>query len=504
MKDGLTKQERRKAWLYAILISAGMILAGVLVWRVVAAPSAQVALPEENDALLLASEDMDSITIDAVFDPDARSLTATQTMTLRNRTGQTLTQATLRSYSGAYLSQETSPAATEELFTACYGERFSTGGLLLDSASVNGEAVSHAWQDDARTVLTLPLASWQPDEVITVRLAYHVYIPQCQSRFGYHDGIYALGNVFPVAAPWVEGECRTDAYNAIGDPFISECANWTVRLTMPRGYQAAATDYAETVDMGDCAVQTMTAHGVRDFALVISDQWHTAFRMAGDTMIAAYARTEAKARQMAEQAALAMQCYTAHYGPYVYPTLTLCEVDFPYGGMEYPRLAMIASDLTGQDLTYTVAHETAHQWWGVMVGSDGYRQPWQDEALCEYALLDFIGATEGEAAREDAAYHRVEAALRVTVLRGVTPGSPIDYFADLSEYTLVVYHRGAALFTALEKLLSKESMDAFLGRYLESFRYAVATREDLEALASQAAGMDVSALFVDYLDTEMR
>ncbi len=504
MKDGLTKQERRKAWLYAVIITAGLLLAGLLILRLMGSVSAPAALPEESEALLQAAEAMDAVTVDAAFDPAARTLVATQTMTLRNRTGQTLTEATLRSYSGAYLSQETSPAATDELFSTCYGERFSTGGLLMDDASVNGEAVRYVWQDDARTVLVLPVTAWAPDEVITVRLQYHVYIPQCQSRFGCHDGVYTLGNVFPVAVPWVEGECRTDAYHGIGDPFISECANWTVRLTMPKGYRAAATGYAETVEGNDSAVQTMTAHGVRDFALVISDQWHTARRMAGDTMVAAFARTEARARQMAEYAVQALNCYTAPYGPYVYPTLTLCEVDFPYGGMEYPRLAMIASDLTGQELAYTVAHETAHQWWGVMVGSDGFRQPWQDEALCEYAVLDYIGATEGEAAREAAVYQRVEAALQVTVPRGVTPGSPIDYFADLSEYTLVVYHRGAALFTALEKLLGKEGMDSLLQAYLARCRYTVATRADLEALASQAAGMDVSALFLDYLDTELQ
>ncbi len=504
MKDGLTQQERRKAWLYAIVITAGLLLAGWLIVRPMGSASVPATLPAENDALLHAAQAMDAISIDAAFDPAARTLTATQTMTLRNRTGQMLTQATLRSYSGAYLSQETSPAASDELFTACYGERFSTGGLLLDEASVNGEAVRHTWEDNARTVLSLPVAAWAPNEVITIRLQYHVYIPLCQSRFGYHDGVYALGNAFPVAAPWVEGECRTDAYHAVGDPFISECANWTVRLTMPKGYRAAATGYAETAETGDSAVQTMTAHGVRDFALAISDQWHTAMRMAGDTMVAAFARTEDKAGQMAEYAVQALNCYTARYGSCGYPTLTLCEVDFPYGGMEYPRLAMIASDLTGQDLAYTVAHETAHQWWGVTVGSDSYRQPWQDEALCEYAVLDFIGATQGDAAREAAVYQRVEAALQVTVPRGVTPGSPIDYFADLDEYTLVVYQRGAALFTALEKLMGKDGLDALLRRYLEACRYTIATRNELEALASQAAGMDVSALFLDYLDTELR
>ena len=113
MKDGLTKQERRKAWLYAIVITAGLLLAGWLIVRPMGFASVPATLPAESDTLLHVAQAMDTISIDAAFDPAARTLTATQTMTLRNRTGQTLTQATLRSYSGAYLSQETSPAASD-------------------------------------------------------------------------------------------------------------------------------------------------------------------------------------------------------------------------------------------------------------------------------------------------------------------------------------------------------------------------------------------------------
>lgn len=96
----------------------------------------------------------------------------------------------------------------------------------------------------------------------------------------------------------------------------------------------------------------------------------------------------------------------------------------------------------GQDLELTVAHEVAHQWWYAMVGSDSYYQPWQDESLCEYAVMDYVGQWYGAQAREDFRVQRVEAALRTGTAQTVTPGSPIDYFADLEEYTLVCYRPG--------------------------------------------------------------
>lgn len=504
MRQKLSRQENRKAWLYAALIVLGMLLCGVLIWHVSTQEWGQqaAALPPTNETVLTAAQGLDSITVDASFDPETRQLTATQVMTLRNPSGQALDSLTLRSYSGAYLYEDTSPAASDELFAACYGNSFSTGGLILDSAQVNGKTVQHTWGDD-KTVLILP-AAWPKGSSITVQLTYHVNIPDCASRFGVKDGIYALGNVFPTLALWQDGAWRTDAYISIGDPFLTACANWTVRLTLPKGYSVAATGYAEPAYLADMAVYTMQAQAVRDFALVISDQFTAVSAMADDVLVTAYAKDRSAAQRMVKYARQAIACYEAHYGPYVYPSLTLAEVPFPFGGMEYPRMVMIGSSAIAaadDTLEVTVAHETAHQWWYAMVGSDSYNQAWQDESLCEYALMDYIGQVYGASVRENAAFERIETAMRITIPRGVTPGSPIDYFQDLTEYSQVVYRRGAALWMALENLMGKDALDAALQHYQETFRFGIASREELTQLLSDAAGQDLSALMVDYLDT---
>ena len=508
MKNGLTRQERRKAWLYAGLIVAGMLAVGaVILWlRLGLYRAEETFLPPESDALLTAAESLDEISVDAVFEPEGSTLTARQVMTLVNRSGQTLQEITLRSWSGAYLLEDTSPAATEELFDACYRESFSPGGLTLSNAQVNRVAMTWAWADEASTVLTLPVKDWQPGESVTVTLDYTVAIPACRSRFGVYEGIWQLGNVFPTTAVWLDGELRTDEYVSIGSPFLSECANWTVRLTVPAGYTVAATGSpgeAEPLDgMTTC---TYTAGAVRDFALVISDKWQSASVMAGDVLVTAHARDKAAARQMAEYARQAITCYETHYGPYAYPTLTLCEVSFPWDGMSYPRLSMIGAGLAGirDALGEAVARETARQWWGMMVGSDGWYQPWQSEALCEYAVLDYVGQEQGDAARESRIFERVETAMRITILEGITPGSPIDYFASLSEYNVVTRQRGAALMLALENYLGKDGLDDFLAAYLGMYRFRIATRRTMEELLGRTAGQDLSALFLDYLDTEI-
>lgn len=503
MRKGLSPGDSRRAWLYAALIVLLMLLCGALVWFASTRENEEAYLPATSQAVQEAAKGLDSITIDASFDPYSRLLSATQVMTLRNPSGRTLDSVTLRSYSGAYLQEDTSPAASDELFYDCYGTGFSAGGLVLESALVNGKTADFVWEDAAHTVLSLP-AQWAAGSKVTVELHYTVSIPQCASRFGEDDGIFSLGNVFPTLALWEDDGWRTEGYCAIGDPFLSACANWTVRLSLPSGYTVAGTGHPQAANLGDGTVYTLQAQAVRDFALVISDQFTTASGMADDVLVTACAKDNSAAQRMVKYARQAIACYEQHYGEYVYPTLTLAEVSFPYGGMEYPRMVMIGDDIiaAGDDsLEIAVAHEVAHQWWYAMVGSDSYTQAWQDESLCEYALLDYVGQVYGAAARENTAFDRIETAMRITVPRGVTPGSPIDYFQDLSEYATVVYRRGAALWLAMENLLGKDALDAALQGYVQQHLFGFATRENLTRVLSTAAGQDVSTLMEDYLDT---
>lgn len=507
-RERLTKEENRRAWRWAVLIVFGMTALGTGIYALITHLPSSVHLPETDARITAASEGLDDITIDVAFTPDAlHAMTATQTLTLTNRTGQILHAVVLRSYTGAYLSSETSPAGTEELFDACYGDDFRTGGLLMDSAQVNGADVAYAWQDEARTVLMLPLEDgWAPEETLTVTLAWHAAVPDCGSRFGHRNGIWALGNLFPLPTVWEDGSWRTDPYISIGDPFLSECANWHVTLTTPLGYTAAASAWAEPVRSGDTLTWQWDAPAVRDFTVVLSDSYQQASTMEGDTLVVAYARTASAAKAMVQNAAQALRCYASKWGDYVYPTLTLCEVGFPFNGMEYPRLVMIGSETAsdgGDALALTVAHEVAHQWWAMQVGSDGFYQAWQDESLALYAQMDYIGFCSGASAREDAIFSNIEQTLRVTVSHAVTPGSPIDYFSNLSEYSLVVYNRGAALWVALENLMGKDVLDAALRDYQEQYRFRLATRQSLTDILSSHAGMDVSALMLDYLDTEI-
>ena len=508
-QTSLTKEDKRRARRLARWIVLGAVVVIALVmwiptWTIWKTP---VVLPEESAELLASAREMDEISIAAVFDPEAGMLTATQTMLITNRTGMALDDLVLRSYSGAYLKEETSPAAAEAWRYACYPTGFDAGGLSLQGARVDGKLVIYAWLDDADTVLYLPLEkALQPGESVEVSLAYAVKIPACAGSFGHDNGIWALGNVFPTLAVHQDGAWRTDAVTPVGDPYMSECANWSVRLTLPERFTVAASVYAEPSVADGMQTVVMNGHALRDFALVISDQLTVATAMEGDTLLAAYARTDVQASEMLRYLGQALRSYEKRYGAYAYPSLTAAAVAFPYSAESYSRMIMVSDHYAqngGQTLEFSIAHDAAHQWWQVMVGSDSWYEPWQHESLAEWALMDYIGNYYGSDGRESAIFSRIESAMRITIPRGVTPASPIDYFSGEAEYTQVVSLRGASLWTAMETMLGRDKLEMALAEYAAQYRFAIADRAGLTAILERAAGRELDDLLIDYLDTNI-
>jgi aminopeptidase N len=241
-------------------------------------------------------------------------------------------------------------------------------------------------------------------------------------------------------------------------------------------------------------------------ALCVSRDYKTVSEKRGNVQVISCAWDENGAKRALEDALKALDTFSSLYGEYPYPSFTVCSADFPFGGMEYPGLCMIGSgdylESRAESLELTVVHETAHQWFYAIVGSDQVNDPWQDEALCEYALLRYVEKRYGQGSFETLKYYRVDAAMQESVPGNLTPGSPIHYFGNLQEYSTVVYGRGAGLLLALNEMLPRGA-DDFLRAYARTFAFQYVSRSRFEAFLAAYAEMDAGPLLTDYLDTAM-
>ncbi len=463
-----------------------------------------IRLPEASLRLTEASQGLDEISIEASLDDTRRTLSVRQTLRLQNRTGQNQSAAILRTWPNAFQSMDTSPCAAEsDWYDRFYPDGFSMGALVMSRAQVGGKSVLYRYLDDAKTVLSVPVAGeWEAGAWVEIRLEYTVQIPHMAYRFGFWDGVYALGNVFAAPAMWRDGAYADSPYPPVGDPVMGECANYTVSVTVPEGFACSGSAYPEVETAKGLSTYRFSAPAVRDFALVIAKERHTAQTARGGVLITAHAATAAEAKKLAEYGAKALECFASLWGDYPYQSYTISQIHMPLGGMEYPGLTMVAAGQEGRELEYTIAHETAHQWWGVTVGSDSYNEAWLDEALSEYAVLEYAEKVYGLRERNDLEQSRMESAMRVTVSRGATPGAPLTRFSSMSEYSVVVYHRGAAYLCALDRLLP-DGVNPFLKSWAETFFLGFASREDFENELRRVTGEDVAPLARDYLDTNL-
>ena len=490
----------RWAWL---LLTAGLCTAAVLFFTLRggkenAAPAPSYRLPE-------ASEGLNRYGLSLRLLPDEHSLALTETLAYRNDTGSTLDHLVLRTWINAFQTEETSPAALDEVWDVCYPEGFSPGGLTLYDVQWNGENAAHAYLDAAMTALRVEVPPLAPGEEGALFLRCVMTIPACAYRTGRVGGAYQLGNVIPLLSRWENGAWRTDPYSAVGDPFLSDCADFSVSLHLPEGYDATPACSCP-LTKGEDGVWRGEMPAARDIALCLCPDARLCRGRAGDVALYSFAQTEAGAARALEDARKALETYGGLYGAYPYSALTVCSVDFPFGGMEYPGLIMIGQgnylESRADTLELTVAHETAHQWFYALVGSDQVKDPWQDEALCEYAVLSYVRARYGQGSFESLKSCRVDAAMQESLPGSLTPGSPIDYYASLADYATVVYGRGAALLLAVDQWL-QGGADAFLRAYVEKHAFGFASRADFESLLNEYARADLTPLVVDYLDTVM-
>ena len=485
----------RRLWLFAAL---GALLAIALAFLFFHPAS----FPGSGERLLRAAQGLNRYDLSLRLDAEKGALSISENVTFRNTTGETLHEIVLRTWLNAYGDLENSPVLLDELYDLCCPEGFSTGGLTLYDVKWRGIKAEWNYLDDEKTVLRLSIPALAPGEEGEIFLRCVAELPRVAHRAGVMDGFYQMGNVIPLLSRYEDGAWRQDPYSPVGDPFVSDSADFSVTLALPDGFAPACTAYLEK---GRDGLWRGEALAVRDFALCAGQGLCQKQARQGNTLILSLAEDAGAAGRALTYARQAIETYSRLYGEYPWPVYTVCSARFPLGGMEYPCLSVIDrayyQEKNRDSLELMIAHETAHQWFYNLVGSDQVRDPWQDEALCEYAMLRYVRERYGRGSFETLKSARVDAPMRETLWENVTPGSPIDYFASYAAYTAAVYGRGAALLLALEEM--NGDVDGFLRQYADAFAFSYARRADFEGLLSRFTGMDVAPLLTDYLDTLM-
>ncbi|WP_374335226.1 M1 family aminopeptidase [Leeia sp.] len=301
-----------------------------------------------------------------------------------------------------YTNRTKQPLSTVAFTVVAAAEPYRA--FKLSEARVNGQtsrATLGKGQQDGGLDVALPKAL-KPGESVEVQLNYALALQdKVDLRLGRNQHILHLGNWLPTVKHATETGWPQDRYIDTGDAFFMEASDYQIKLTVNHtssalkvassGMQSARTEQGSSVNL------TLQGKRMREFAILMSEDYQVSSRKLGPTTIFSYylPQQKAEAEEVLKTTVDALAWGNAHLGAYPYPVLTIAEGWDPEGGgQEYSSLFVIASgDYSLKDLQYfkyLIAHETYHMWFYWLVGNDQINEAWLDESLATYMGYQYV------------------------------------------------------------------------------------------------------------------
>ncbi len=346
-----------------------------------------------------------------------------------------------------------------------------------------------------------------PEQSVTVNITYTLKPAKVNHRTGITSKTVNLGNFYPVLCAYgTEGFVDTPYYSC-GDPFVSDCADYDVTLTLPEGYTAATSGKQVSTSTADGKVtQKYAISNARDFAVVLSNGYKSVTKSVNGCEITAYYFGETAPEKAIDAACDSFGYFSEKFGAYPYSTFTLAFTPLSVSGMEYPALVMINDTLEEADGVYTAVHETAHQWWYAVVGNDQVNCAFMDEGLAEYSCLSYFEAHPehgftrtgliGSAIKSYRAYYSV-----YNQIFGKTDTSmerSLKDFAGDYEYINVAYNKSLLMFENVRASMGDKKFFAALSEYYSCNKFKIASKEEL--ISRFARRHDVEGLINGYIE----
>ncbi len=444
--------------------------------------------------------------ITAEYVPENKTVKGTVKLIFENPTEGELSELKFQLYPNAYRKNALYRPVSPTYENAAYYKGNSYGEMEI--YSVHG---SKNWEitGEDENILTVYLErSLFPEEKVVLDIGFMTKLANVNHRTGVTANTVNLGNFYPILCGLKKGGFVETAYYSDGDPFFSDCADYKVTLTLPKEYVVASTgEVVEERMLESKKEYTMSALNTRDFAFVLSEKFRVERAQVGKTTLFYYYYADETPRKTLELAAESFAFYQKTFGEYPYPQYSMAQTGYCVGGMEYPCLTMLSDRLNKEEQTRTIAHETAHQWWYGVVGSDQIENAWQDEGLAEYSALAFFEEYEKyEVAREEVlkeamgeyrSYYDVYGSVLGRTDTRMTRHLK-EYISDY-EYKCLSYDKAVIMFDTLRKSVGDEKFFLSLRRYYKTCAYRQATVGDLVG-SFERSGLDVGGFFDSFLN----
>jgi hypothetical protein len=374
------------------------------------------------------------------------------------------------------------------------------------------------------TVLKVTLAKpLLPRKSTTLNFAFQGQVPVQIRRSGRDnaEGIsYSMTQWYPKVAVYDHRGWHADPY--VGREFYGEWGDHLVAITIDSMFTVGASGVLKNPTeighgygvrtkaqkgMGRKLRWVFEARNVHDFAWVADPDYKhvTAQVPNGPLLHFLYEdkpELEAVWKDLPGYMTRSFQFMEERFGAYPYAQFTFAQGGD--GGMEYPNLTLLTGKRRLGSLVGTSVHESVHNWYYGMLGSDEGSYPWMDEGFTEYAsseVMQHLFGTEGDPHLD--AYKGFLAMAAQKDLHEPM-NTHADHFATNQGYGTTAYSKGEMFLHQLGTVIGDRNVHQGLLRYYEACRFKHPEPIDVQRVMEKQSGVQLDWYFEEWINTTWR
>jgi aminopeptidase N len=195
-----------------------------------------------------------------------------------------------------------------------------------------------------------------------------------------------------------------------------------------------------------------------------------------------------------------VEFYSRLVGPYPYDRLSHVESTTIFGGMENPTAIFYPDKAYGAKRLHeeTVAHETAHQWFGDAVTERDWHHLWLSEGFATYFAALWVGHADGDSAFRHSMQGGAQQVFEdtVTTERPILDPAATDLMGLLNSNN---YPKGAWVLQSLRGLMGDSQFYRGIRQYYATYRDSTALSSEFAAVMEKEAGTSLTWFFTQSL-----
>lgn len=389
------------------------------------------------------------------------------------------------------------------------GESF--GDISVSSVlGASGYEVGGTDKNVLYVYLEKPLA---PEQRVTVDIGFSTRLAKVNHRLGVSKSAVNFAGAFPVLCAYMDGEFVECIPSDVGCAYFSECADYTLRLTVPKEYTPCTTGAVTEEETLESKKQyTMSATKVREMAFCLAKNYAVVQKKTGKTLVEYAYYKDKNAKEILSLAVDAITYFSSVFGEYPYDTFRLAQTTLVGAQADGSGLCMLPEKWTDAEridgaIAVGIVRAIAEEWWYSGVGANRMQFPWLVDGLSAYSAALFFGQhdgygvtkaseVDGAAARYKAYKDAYQKALGWVDTR---MNRPLSTFLNTYEYQSVSVDKAVVMFAELEKAIGQKKLLAGLRKYYSENVYGCSAPSHLVG-AYEKNGLSLHGFFEGYTE----